>query len=198
MRNLEVTIQIIMKMKFSLFLFAILLTSLWGCNESDSPEMVQGLRPIYGTPEELAKLIRSDQPLPLKQVGKIYTRGNLLFINEVNKGVHVFDNIDPTNPTKLKFINIPGNVDVAVKGNFLFADMGSGLVTIDIADIDNVKVTDIDNNYVSEINQVQPPQNTLDLLRSGKIYFECADRSKGPIVSWELVEMPKPQCYINN
>jgi hypothetical protein len=198
MRNLEVTIQINMKMKLPFFLFAILLAGLWGCNESDTPEMVQGLRPIYGTPEELAKLIRSDQPLTLKQVGKIYTRGNLLFINEVNKGVHVFDNIDPKNPIKLKFIHIPGNIDVAVKGNYLFADMGAGLVTIDITDIHNVAVTDIDNNYVSEINQVQPPQNTLDLLRNGKIYFECADRSKGPIVSWELVEMPKPQCYINN
>ena len=91
MRNLEVTIQINMKMKLPFLLFAILLAGLWGCNESDTPEMVQGLRPIYGTPDELAKLIRSDQPLTLKQVGKIYTRGNLLFINELREPIILWE-----------------------------------------------------------------------------------------------------------
>lgn len=185
-------------MKFQLVLLTLFITGLLACNESESTEMVRGLKPIYGTAEELARLIKADEPLPLKQVGKIYTKDNYLFINEVNKGVHVFQNSDPTNPLKLKFIHVPGNVDIAIKGNFMYADMGTGLVTIDIADLDNVKVTHIDNDYVSEINQVQPPQNTLDVIGGGKVYFECADRSKGPIVSWELVEMPKPQCYINN
>jgi hypothetical protein len=185
-------------MKVPAILFVLLFAGLSSCNDGENTEKVMGLKPIYSSSEELATLITSVDPIPLRQVGKIYTKGNLLFINEVNTGVHVYDNNDATSPKKLKFIKVPGNIDIAMKGNYLYADMGTGLVTIDIADLDNVKVTSVDNNYVSEINQVQPPQSTLDLVNQRKVYFECADRTKGAIIAWELIEMPKPQCYINN
>jgi len=52
----------------------------------------------------------------------------------LDKGVHIINNSNPSNPVVKAFINIPGNVDIAVKGNTLYADMYSDLVSIDITD----------------------------------------------------------------
>ena len=60
--------------------------------------------------------------------------GNYIFLNEVNKGVHIIDNTNPVNPVIKSFINIPGNVDIAVKGSTLYADLYTDLVVVDITD----------------------------------------------------------------
>ncbi|MBT8232801.1 MAG: hypothetical protein KJN84_09240, partial [Bacteroidia bacterium] len=60
-----------------------------------------------------------------------------IFINELYKGVHVIDNSNPATPTNTAFINIPGNLDVAIKGNKMYADSYVDLLTIDITDLQN-------------------------------------------------------------
>jgi len=60
--------------------------------------------------------------------------GNYIFLNEVNKGVHIIDNRNPASPVIKAFINIPGNVDIAVKGSTLYADLFTDLVVVDISD----------------------------------------------------------------
>jgi hypothetical protein len=32
---------------------------------------------------------------------------------------------------------------------------------------------------------------------SNKVYFECPDPTKGMVISWEINEILKPECYIN-
>ena len=59
--------------------------------------------------------------------------GNYIFLNEVNKGVHIIDNSNPAKPSIKAFINIPGNVDIAVKGSTLYADLFADLVVVDIS-----------------------------------------------------------------
>lgn len=76
--------------------------------------------------------VYSDAPQAIKQPGKIYFKDNLIFINEYLKGVHVIDNSSPSNPVNIGFIHIPGNVDIAVKCNTLYADSYIDLVAIDI------------------------------------------------------------------
>ncbi len=170
----------------------------FGCSESETPESVQALKPVYGTLNDISSSIKSVDVQPIKKVGKIYTINNLLFINEVGKGVHVIDNSLKVSPKKIKFIEIPGNVDIAIKGNYMYADIGSGLATINISDINNVEMTSFDSNYVPDNLQFQPPQAMLNLFNSSKVYFECPQSDKGIIISWEVVTMPKPQCYLNN
>jgi len=58
----------------------------------------------------------------------------------VNKGIHIIDNTNPESPVNKYFINIPGNLDVAVKGNILYADLFSDLVTIDISNPSHIQV----------------------------------------------------------
>ena len=89
--------------------------------------------PIYRTKAEVRANIKSNTPRQLENTGKFYILGNYIFLNEVDKGVHVIDNSNPSQPRNIAFIDIPGNVDLAVKGNILYADLYTDLVAIDIS-----------------------------------------------------------------
>lgn len=69
-------------------------------------------------------------PKGLKAPGKIYIKDDMLLINEVGKGIHVVNNKNPQEPEKLAFIKIPGNIDVAVKGDLIYADNYMDLVVL--------------------------------------------------------------------
>ena len=97
--------------------------------------------PVYKPKEEVKANIKSNASKEIESPGKIYTLGNYIFLNEVDKGIHVIDNTNPSNPVNISFIDIPGNMDMAVKGNMLYADLYGDLVTIDITDPKNVKLT---------------------------------------------------------
>ena len=186
-------------MKNTAFLTMLLTLLLFSACLEDDVKQVQGLRPIYGNLDDLSSIIHSTESQPLKEPGKIYVKDNYLFINENLKGVHVFDNSDPSNPLKLTFISIPGNLDVAMKGNFLYADYNNGLATIDLSDVYNAKLTDFNSDYNSLDNgQLFPPASLVASMSEDQVYFECPEASKGTVIGWEVADMPQPQCFINN
>ena len=94
-------------------------------------------KPVYKTNAEVRANIKSNIAQPVERPGKIFVKGNYIFLNEVDKGIHVIDNSNPAQPRNVAFINIPGNVDIAVKGNTLYADLYTDLVAIDIANPQN-------------------------------------------------------------
>ncbi|WP_373520495.1 LVIVD repeat-containing protein [Aquiflexum sp.] len=75
----------------------------------------------------------------LDNPGKIYIYGDFLFVNEPNKGIHILDNSNPASPVNINFINIPGNVDLAVNTDILYADSYVDLLAFDISDPRNIK-----------------------------------------------------------
>nr|MBS0038204.1 hypothetical protein [Saprospiraceae bacterium] len=118
---------------FFIFLLSVTFTS---CIKDDCTSMVEvtHAEPIIVTADEFRVDITSDADHPLEEAGKIYVYGNLLLINDLNKGIHVVDNTQPENPQFINFIGIRGNVDMAVRGNYLYADSYSDLLTIDVSD----------------------------------------------------------------
>ena len=186
-------------MKSTAFLTMLVATLLLSSCFTENVKQVKGLRPIYGNLTDLQQMIKSTDSKTLKNPGKIYVKGNLLFINEIMEGVHVYDNSDPSNPTNLAFIAIPGNIDIAMKGDFLYADYINGLATIDLSDIYQAKLTDFNGDYNSLDNgQLFPPRSLLASFSESQIYFECPEASKGTVIGWETANMPQPQCYIAN
>ncbi|MEI9946005.1 MAG: hypothetical protein WDN26_17510 [Chitinophagaceae bacterium] len=99
--------------------------------------------PVYKTKDEVRANIKSNGPRPIENTGKLNILGDYIFLNEVDKGIHIINNSDPSNPKNFAFIDIPGNQDIAVKGNTLYADLYTDLVAIDISNPANVKVTKI-------------------------------------------------------
>ncbi|HOZ67858.1 MAG TPA: hypothetical protein PLB49_14765 [Chitinophagaceae bacterium] len=91
-------------------------------------------RPVYEQKSVVYANIRSNAPQQVEHPGKIYLYGNYIFLSEVDKGVHIIDNSNPANPVRKAFINIPGNLDIAVKGSTLYADLYTDMVVVDITD----------------------------------------------------------------
>ncbi|ACT91352.1 hypothetical protein [Dyadobacter fermentans] len=142
-------------------------------------------RPVYKNPEDVAK-VEVSTARSLKDPGKIYTYDRYLFINELGKGIHIVDNANPAKPQNISFVSIEGNFDIAVKGNWLYADNLSNLLVIDITDPKAPKLTKTIPNVIPV--QAFPPLQG--------VYFECADSKKGIVVDWEKVEMEEqPKCY---
>ena len=131
------------KSHFSLaFLGMALAAFLSGCLRDDCETTRTFIRfdPVYKTPAEVRAGITPQAARDLHNPGKIYLLGQYLFINERNEGIHVIDNADPAHPKKLAFWSIPGNVDIAIKGQYLYADQYVDLLTIDISDMQNPQV----------------------------------------------------------
>lgn len=108
-----------------------------GCLQDKCERTQQYVRydPVYLTEEGIRVDIEVQGPRELQAPGNIYFYNNYLLINEVLEGVHIIDNRDPANPVNLAFIEIPGNRDIAVQNDILYADMFIDLVAIDISDV---------------------------------------------------------------
>ncbi|MBW6498647.1 MAG: hypothetical protein K0B09_09680 [Bacteroidales bacterium] len=149
--------------------------AMWGCVDRDEYTF-EVYKPVYKSYEDFRSSFKSGPGREIQQAGKIYFKDNFIFVNEVNKGIHVINNADPSNPQRIAFYEIEGNVDIAIRGNILFADSYIDLVSIDITDIENpLEVSRLENAFP----EVLPP-NELGL----PIYE--LDRSKGVVVGWKV------------
>lgn len=135
--------------------------------------------PQYLSYDEMRKPVKSTAGFAIQTAGKIYIQGNYLFVNEKYKGIHVFDNSNPSSPVNLAFLDIPGNVDLAVKGNFLYADNYVDLIVLDISNLNSpvevARIKDIFPYTIPETTEIYPISNI--------------DQEKGVIVGWQVKEV---------
>lgn len=129
-----------MKTQLLPLLLVLLASTLWSCNDQcKETRITRRYTPVSIALKELRSSVKSESSHELVRPGKIYTKDNYLFINEIKTGIHVVDNSDPSNPKFVSFINIPGNGDISVRNNILYADSYTDLVAIDISDPANAK-----------------------------------------------------------
>jgi len=169
-----------MKKIFDLKWVAIVtLLFVMSCNKDDDTFKYEAMVPVYMSFDEFRQPPKSSPARNIKQSGKIYFKDNYIFINEVNEGIHVIDNANPYNPEKLIFYEITGNVDIAIRGDILFADSYIDLIALDISDLLNpVEIGRIENAF--------PEVLPLPADARLPIAYNLFDRSKGVIVDWEI------------
>ncbi|MBD2702540.1 hypothetical protein IC229_17970 [Spirosoma sp. BT702] len=122
-------------MKANRLLFLLLAPLFWQTGCTDRCEETRTFRrytPVTLTLTQVREGVRVEEPRELKQPGKIYTKSGYLFINELKEGIHLIDNRDPSAPKQIAFLRIPGNGDMAVRDNILYADSYMDLVAFDI------------------------------------------------------------------
>src|SRR5690606_8471733 len=95
--------------------------------------------PMLMDKSEFATSVTIIAPRPIEEAGKVYTYGDYILINDKYQGDHIIDNSNPSQPGRTGFIQSPGNVDISVKDDRLFADSLMDLVVLDISDMDNIK-----------------------------------------------------------
>jgi len=127
-------------MKPKLLLLCVVAWLCWSCNDQcKETRVVRRFSNVTHSLMELRTQVKAESPRTLEQPGKMYVKGKYLYVNEIKKGIHIIDNGNPASPKFVTFINIPGNGDIAVRDNILYADSFSDLVSIDITDPDSPK-----------------------------------------------------------
>ena len=127
--HLKGVFKIFCMMKIKLLFVLMMILSLHGASGFE----VEEYQPVFMDRENLEKSVFFlETARELNNPGKIYCRGNWLFVNEKYKGVHVFDNTDPEHPVKKGFVFAPGCIDMAVKDSILYLDNSVDLVAFDM------------------------------------------------------------------
>jgi hypothetical protein len=172
-----------------LLILSILCINLSSCDSWErvpdfDVEQIEGYRPIYATESEIQ--IKTLAAREIEDPGKIYVINDYLLLVDRLKGIHVFDNENPTNPQNIGFIQITGSNDVAVRDDILYADQATDLLAIDISNPKSVKIA-------SRVKGVFP--FGIQYPQQLGVYFECPDPDKGLIIGWELTTLQSPKCY---
>lgn len=175
-----------MKNRIQPLLLLFLVALLFSCNDKVE-ESWEVNTPVYMTYDELRSSFKVADGQEIVQSGKIYFKDNYIFVNEYQKGIHVINNGDPANPVIEKFLEIPGNVDMAIANNYLYADSYVDLLTIDITDINNIVVVDRDTNIFPYI---------IPEIESG--IYDVIDENKGIVTGYELSMHTEEVENINN
>jgi hypothetical protein len=174
------------KISFTFFTFIILLSALLSC----SYEETAVFKPVYISYEDMRRfsIITADETDTTEEeitaAGKIYYYEPYLLINELKKGIHFYDNTDPKNPEYLGMLELPGNVDMAIKDDVLYADNYIDLVAFDISELPDLSkiivLKRIEKSlYYNPVSLVREERETLP------VYYEKIDSSKGVVVSWK-------------
>lgn len=178
-------------MKTNHLLFIFLLTLFSACNNDDdnNSEIVTVATPEFMSKTDFRKSVDIIEPQSIQEPGKIYAYKNYIFVNDVNKGVHVLDNTNPRAPKAIKYIEIPGNEDISVKDDFLYADSATDLVVFDISDINNITIKD-------RLHDVFEVYNYRTPIEAQAFDYVDFDYETDIIVGWNLKQERREK--INN
>lgn len=173
---------------FKSFIVLAFIFSFSGCGDTSYEEITYMANvPVYMSLEDLRTSVKITGPKELKHPGKIYFKANYLYINELYRGIHIIDNTNPSSPQKVAFIYIPGNVDIAMKGNILYADSYIDLIAIDISDLSNITVT----KRVNAVFEYSYPPAYNEFV------IAEIDNSKGVVIGWEVKSITE-RVDVNN
>ena len=173
-----------MKTIKNIFLLLIIIAGSSSCLD-EYTEVFTANSPVYLTYEDLRVGVKSTSARDLADPGKIYFKDGYLFVNEEFKGVHIIDNRNPSSPQNVGFIEIPGNVDIAIKNDILYADSYVDLVAIDISDVNNPQEV---NRVEDVLPYALPPYD--EEYRVAEV-----DEEKGVVVGWEIKRVRQEMEY---
>jgi len=121
----------------------------------------------------------STELLPAKliiETGKIYVKDDFLFINQPNKGFHVFDNSNPSAPVNMAFLKVLGSSDLSIKNNVLYINNATDLIAVKPNYTNNT--VEITKRIINTFPELTAPNNC------------CYNNTPADevIVNWTLIE----------
>jgi hypothetical protein len=137
--------------------------------------------PVYASKASALAGINGNASQPINKAGKLYIKDNFIYLNDLNKGIHIINNSNPANPVQVAFLSIPGNLDIAIKGNILYADMYSDLLAINISNPRQVAITSTVENFFTGRSFV----NGFSAMAEDKIAVDWLERDTTvPLEHW--------------
>ena len=168
-------------MKLKYFFVSLVFIGALSCDKNDDAdyEFVQVATPQLMSKTAFRSSVEVIAPKTIEEPGKIYVYQDYIFVSDVHSGIHIIDNSDPKSPKAIKFIQIPGNEDISVKDNFLYADSATDLVIFDISDINNISIIEQLEDVFNVYNYDIPVE--AEAVDYGKFDFD-----DDIIVGWTL------------
>ena len=168
-------------MKLKYFFVSLVFIGALSCDKNDDAdyEFVQVATPQLMSKTTFRSSVEVIAPKTIEEPGKIYVYQDYIFVSDVDSGIHIIDNSDPKSPKAIKFIQIPGNEDISVKDNFLYADSATDLVIFDISHINNVSIIERLEDVFNVYNYDIPVE--AEAVDYGKFDFD-----DDIIVGWTL------------
>lgn len=160
--------------------------------------------PVYMTAEQIRAGISLEEPRTLEDPGRLYLYDQYLFINDAGKGIHIYDNSDKTNPQNIGFISIPGNFDLAIRDNILYADNTMDLIAIDISDMSNIalieRIEDAFTHYESNLGYViyNRKTNIIESVRCDQPEFGLNQFNRENVVFIDASTDPTFETFDSN
>lgn len=137
--------------------------------------------PVYLTFDELRSSFEISSGESLEKPGKIIFYGSHVFINEYQKGIHVVDLSDPSNPELKAFMEVPGNVDMAIRNDLLYAESYVDLLVIDIS---NPEQPALEKRIEDLFEYIIPPYDY-------EYPLDEIDQDKGVIQGYEIKKITR-------
>jgi hypothetical protein len=168
-------------MKKSFLLLLVIVLSLcqscigWGTDNPDDVTSFSAYEPIIMQRANFETTTTLDtSPRPIENTGKIYVKGDFIFINEVNKGFHVINNTDPSNPVTTAFITVLGSSDLSIKENVYYVNNATDLIAFTLNE--SSQTLTITKRLENVFPQIWSPE--------GQSYYALADDEI--IIDWQL------------
>lgn len=182
--------------KMSAFLLVLMALAFTACQESVVETITYTINePVFldrGSFETAVKV--SPQPREITGYGKIIFYNGYLYMSEPDKGIHIIDNNDPSNPQVVGYIELMGNADLSIRQDKLYADSYVDLVWFDVSDPDQPEfVGRLENVFPDAI----PPVTNTWMID----YEKCFGSQRGDsiIVGWKEIERRElREDYYNN
>lgn len=103
-----------------------------GCYEGCEPDEYTCVEPIKLTWEDLRADVEPvyGNQTTLTSAGRIYVNGSYLFVIDKYRGVHIFDQSDKQNPTRIVFIPILGISTLSIQSDKIYANSFTDFLVI--------------------------------------------------------------------
>lgn len=149
--------------------------------------------------EDIKKIVITG-PKVMENIGNVGMMGDFALITEIGRGIHIFNNTNPSEPKPVAFLSIPATTGFAAKDSVLLVDNGNDLLKITVHRLDALKFTKIEEakTYISLDKRTADVFTYPNYPIQQNIYFECADSAKIFVTQWEkrtLREKQKVNCY---
>lgn len=167
-----------MKIAYLLLIALALQSCCFYCDDDDAGfrgSSASEYEPVFLNRTAFENSVALTNPLAIGISGKIYIKGNLLFINELNKGFHVYDNSDPSNPKAIQFLAAPGSTDMAIRNNVIYINQATDLIAINYNTINNTV------EMSKRIANTFPPMQSPD----GFDAYDIPENSV--LIDWKLI-----------
>jgi len=152
-------------LSWRLFIVVSVILSLTACKKNTNTGNTKTYTiytPVYQSKAAALAAINGKVSQPVQHAGKLYIKDNFIYLNEVNKGIHIIDNSNAANPVQIAFLSIPGNLDIAIKGNTLYADMYTDLLALDISNPRQARITGTVPDFFTGRVYVNGHPSTID------------------------------------